>query len=225
MTNKNILMRQKKITALPADFSNAHLPTHGAWEDAVMDILHALWQREQPCRQVWGAEKVITLASGHEATTIRFQNNTESTDGVNEKFNADFYKDDSTTGFKWGADGDKLMVSEVVTTVTSGNLTANGTVAAGLDATGKAAIIVTDAEDFKGITFGTDVSGANSIKITAGQKLFFVMDGTDTGANDTANMYFVLDANNDGKIATDEIHLVGTVNAVAEATVTDANFA
>lgn len=57
MTDKNILMRQKKITALPADFSNAHLPTHGTWEDAVMDILHALWQREQPCRQVWGAEK------------------------------------------------------------------------------------------------------------------------------------------------------------------------
>ena len=57
MTNKNILMRQKKITALPADFSNAHLPTHRTWEDAVMDILHALWQREQPCRQVWGAEK------------------------------------------------------------------------------------------------------------------------------------------------------------------------
>ena len=75
MTDKNILMRQKKITALPADFSNAHLPTHGTWEDAVMDILHALWQLEQPLSAGMGSrEKSVADRSAQRRSTPQSTN-------------------------------------------------------------------------------------------------------------------------------------------------------
>lgn len=167
---------------------------------------------------------VITLAAEHAATTIRFQNNTDPTDGANEKFHAEFYKDDSITGFKWGdTSGDVLKVSEVLGGKNgSAFLNATHAVAsAGITAADKQVVTITDLAELKVDTFA-DSAVAGKIGVSVNTTFFVACDNVSDDTND-ANMYFVTVGATTSDI---KIELVGTVTVDAAWTGGDvANFA